>query len=41
VVNRNNRGLTPLLHRGDTGRYDGYQTHTPRTIPVVALTPDT
>ena len=40
VVNKKNRGLAPLLHRGATGRYDGYQTHTERTIPVVVLTPD-
>ena len=40
LVNRSNRGLAPLLHRGATGRYDGYQTHTARTIPVVVLVPD-
>ena len=40
LVNRNNRGLAPLLHPGAAGRYAGYQTHTARTIPVVVLTPD-
>jgi deazaflavin-dependent oxidoreductase (nitroreductase family) len=40
LVNKNNRGLAPWLHSGATGRYDGYQTHTARTIPVVVLTPD-
>jgi hypothetical protein len=40
LVNRMNRGLAPLLHRGATGRYDVYQRHTSRTIPVVILTPD-
>ncbi len=39
LVNRNNRGLAPLLHPGATGRYDGYQTDTTRAIPVVVLTP--
>jgi deazaflavin-dependent oxidoreductase (nitroreductase family) len=40
LANKNNRGLAPLLHRGASGRYDGYQAHTARTIPVVVLTPD-
>lgn len=40
LVNKNNRGLAPLLHRGAVGRYDGYQTHTARTIPVIVLTPN-
>jgi F420H(2)-dependent quinone reductase len=40
LVNKHNRGLAPLLQRGATGRYDGYQTHTARTIPVVVLAPD-
>ena len=40
LANKNNRGLAPLMHWGATGRYDGYQTHTTRTIPVVVLTPD-
>lgn len=39
LVNKNNRGLAPLMHRGASGRYDGYQTHTARTVPVVVLTP--
>lgn len=39
LVNTNNRGLAPFLHRGSLGRYDGYQSHTARTIPVVVLTP--
>jgi deazaflavin-dependent oxidoreductase (nitroreductase family) len=40
LVNRKNRGLAPLFHRGVTGRYDVYQRHTSRTIPVVIITPD-
>lgn len=40
LVNKHNRGLAPLLHRGAAGRYDGYQTHTARNIPVVVLAPD-
>jgi deazaflavin-dependent oxidoreductase (nitroreductase family) len=39
IVNRNNRGLAPLLHRGARGRYDVYQQHTDREIAVVVLTP--
>jgi F420H(2)-dependent quinone reductase len=39
LVNRNNRGLAPLLHPGAAGRYAAYQTHTARTIPVVVLSP--
>jgi deazaflavin-dependent oxidoreductase (nitroreductase family) len=39
LVNRQNRGLAPLLHRGATGRYDVYQRHTEREIPVVVLEP--
>jgi F420H(2)-dependent quinone reductase len=39
VVNRGNRGLTRLLHRGATGRYDVYQRHTDREIPVVVIDP--
>jgi deazaflavin-dependent oxidoreductase (nitroreductase family) len=39
LVNRNNRGLAPLLHRGARGRYDVYQQHTEREIAVVVLTP--
>jgi deazaflavin-dependent oxidoreductase (nitroreductase family) len=40
LANKKNRGLAPLFHIGAKGRYDGYQTHTVRTIPVVVLTPD-
>jgi deazaflavin-dependent oxidoreductase (nitroreductase family) len=40
LVNRSNRGLSRLFHRGVTGRYDVYQRHTTRTIPVVIITPD-
>ncbi|HEY1466629.1 MAG TPA: hypothetical protein VGF11_06215, partial [Acidimicrobiales bacterium] len=40
LVNRKNRGLAPLFHRGVTGRYDVYQRHTSRRIPVVIITPD-
>jgi F420H(2)-dependent quinone reductase len=40
LVNRTNRGLAPLLHPGVTGRYDVYQRHTSRRIPVVIITPD-
>ncbi len=40
LVNRTNRGLAPLLHRGVRGRYDVYQRHSARTIPVVIITPD-
>jgi F420H(2)-dependent quinone reductase len=39
LANKHNRGLAMLLHRGARGRYDVYQTHTARTIPVVVLTP--
>jgi deazaflavin-dependent oxidoreductase (nitroreductase family) len=39
-VNRANRGLAPYLHSGATGRYDVYQRHTSRTIPVVVIRPD-
>jgi deazaflavin-dependent oxidoreductase (nitroreductase family) len=39
LVNRNNRGLAPLLHRGAIGRYDVYQRNTTREIAVVVLTP--
>ena len=37
LVNTNNRGLAPLLHPGASGRYDAYQTHTERTIPIVVF----
>lgn len=40
LVNRTNRGMAPLFHPGVTGRYDVYQRHTIRPIPVVVLTPD-
>jgi F420H(2)-dependent quinone reductase len=40
LVNRTNRGLAPLLHPGVAGRYDVYQRHTSRRIPVVIITPD-
>lgn len=40
LVNERNRGLTPLLHRGALGRYDVYQRHTERQLPVVVLTPE-
>ena len=38
LVNRKNRGLAPLFHRGAKGRYDAYQAHTDREIPIVVLT---
>jgi deazaflavin-dependent oxidoreductase (nitroreductase family) len=40
LVNRTNRGLSRLLHPGVTGRYDVYQRHTSRRIPVVVLSPE-
>ncbi|MGH9211877.1 MAG: nitroreductase family deazaflavin-dependent oxidoreductase [Acidimicrobiales bacterium] len=40
LVNQQNRGLAPLLHRGALGRYDIYQRHTSRELPVVVLTPE-
>jgi deazaflavin-dependent oxidoreductase (nitroreductase family) len=40
LVNRSNQGLSRLFHRGVTGRYDVYQRHTTRRIPVVIITPD-
>lgn len=39
LVNERNRGLAPVLHRGAVGRYDVYQRHTDREIPVVVLDP--
>jgi len=39
-VNRTNRGMARLFHPGVTGRYDVYQRHTTREIPVVILTPE-
>src|SRR5664280_2756057 len=40
LVNRTNRGMARLFHPGVTGRYDVYQRHTSREIPVVILTPE-
>jgi deazaflavin-dependent oxidoreductase (nitroreductase family) len=40
LVNRTNRGMAPIFHPGVRGRYDVYQRHTTRTIPVVIITPD-
>jgi len=37
LANRHNRGLSRLFHRGVRGRYDVYQRHTDRPIPVVVL----
>jgi hypothetical protein len=39
LVNRKNRGLAWLIHPGAKGRYDVYQRHTRREVPVVVLTP--
>lgn len=39
-VNRTNRGMARLFHPGVTGRYDVYQRHTSRPIPVVVIHPD-
>jgi len=39
LVNRNNMGLAPIMHPGARGRYDAYQRHTTRPIPVVLLEP--
>jgi deazaflavin-dependent oxidoreductase (nitroreductase family) len=39
LVNKNNRGLAPLLHPGVLGRYDVYQRRTKREIPVVIIEP--
>jgi len=39
LVNRNNRGLARLLHRGVQGRYDVYQRRTAREIAVVVIAP--
>ncbi len=38
LVNRTNRGMSRIFHRGVTGRYDVYQRHTKRVIPVVIIT---
>ena len=40
LVNQTNRGMAPYLHRGASGRYDVYERHTSRIIPVVIITPD-
>jgi F420H(2)-dependent quinone reductase len=39
-VNRTNRGMSRFFHPGVTGRYDVYQRHTTRPIPVVIIHPD-
>jgi deazaflavin-dependent oxidoreductase (nitroreductase family) len=39
-VNRANRGMARLFHPGVTGRYDVYQRHTDRHIPVVIISPE-
>ena len=36
-VNRHNMGLAPIMHPGARGRYDVYQRHTAREIPLVLL----
>ncbi len=40
LVNRTNRGMSRIFHPGVRGRYDVYQRHTARRIPVVIITPD-
>ncbi len=40
LVNYTNRGMAPLFHPGARGRYDVYQHHTRRVIPIVIITPD-
>jgi deazaflavin-dependent oxidoreductase (nitroreductase family) len=40
-VNRHNMGLAPIMHPGTWGRYDVYQRHTTRVIPLVLLERDT
>jgi deazaflavin-dependent oxidoreductase (nitroreductase family) len=39
LVNRTNRGMSRLFHPGAAGRYDVYQQHTSRPIPVVIISP--
>jgi deazaflavin-dependent oxidoreductase (nitroreductase family) len=39
LANRKNRGLAWLVHPGAKGRYDVYQRHAHREVPVVVLTP--
>jgi deazaflavin-dependent oxidoreductase (nitroreductase family) len=36
-VNFHNMGLAPIMHPGARGRYDVYQRHTTREIPLVLL----
>jgi deazaflavin-dependent oxidoreductase (nitroreductase family) len=36
-VNRHNMGFAPIMHPGARGRYDVYQRHTKRVIPLVVL----
>ena len=38
LVNRTNRGMSRIFHRGVTGRYDVYQRNTKREIAVVIIT---
>ncbi len=38
LVNRTNRGMSRIFHPGVLGRYDVYQRHTTRKIPVVIIT---
>ena len=40
LVNRCNRGMSRIFHPGVSGRYDVYQHHTTRRIPVVIITAD-
>ena len=40
LVNRTNRGMSRIFHRGVQGRYDVYQRHVTRTIPWWSITPD-
>ncbi len=37
LVNRHNMGFAPIMHPGARGRYDVYQRHTTRVIPLVLL----
>ena len=40
-VNRHNMGLAPIMHPGTRGRYDVYQRHTRREIPLRAARNET
>jgi deazaflavin-dependent oxidoreductase (nitroreductase family) len=40
LVNRSNRGMSRIFHRGVSGRYDVYQRHADREIAVVIITPE-